>query len=138
MDRLARSPRLLASLFHVAYAYAHRIMGVDDLLIEVNPRHVRYYQSMLGFKVAGPQRHNLRVGAPAVLLALELGFARRQIEKFGGRPELAGTERSAYPFFFSRVDEVGVIGRLKQAGVDLAHVVEPPREDGTASKGRTH
>ena len=50
MDSAVRSKRVLASLFHVAYIYAHRMMGFDDLLIEVNPRHVRYYDQMLGFK----------------------------------------------------------------------------------------
>jgi hypothetical protein len=140
MDRLARSPRLLASLFHVAYVYAHRMMGIDDLLIEVNPRHVRYYESMLGFRVAGAQRHNVRVGAPAVLLALELSFARQQIEDFGGKPELAATERSAYPYFFSRSDEEGIVRRLAQAGEVLAHVVDPAsaRGRGAPSQGRTH
>jgi len=49
MDRRACSPRLLASLFHVAYIYAHRIKKFSHLLIEVNPRHVSYYESMLGF-----------------------------------------------------------------------------------------
>jgi len=66
VDRVVRSRRVLASLFHVAYIYAHRIRKFDQLLIEVNPRHVRYYEHVLGFTVSGPQRMNLRVKAPAV------------------------------------------------------------------------
>lgn len=56
MDRRARSLRLLASLFHVAYIYPHRIKCLHNLLIEVNPRHLRYYEVMLGFKMIGAER----------------------------------------------------------------------------------
>lgn len=138
MDRRARSPRLLAALFHVAYIYAHRINSLHNLLIEVNPRHVRYYETMLGFKVVGPERHNPRVNAPAVLLSLDLCHAQRQIGIFGGRPELAVSERSAYPHFFSAHDEIGIAGRLHCADEDIAHVFEHgaratnPAQTGTA------
>ena len=124
MDRSARSPRLLASLFHVAYIYAHRLNGLTHLLIEVNPRHVRYYEIMLGFDVISSARHNHRVNAPAVLLSLDLCHAARQIGVFGGRPEMAITERSAYPHFFSLKDELGIVGRLHRSDVDIAHVLE--------------
>ncbi len=126
MDRRARSPRLLASMFHVAYIYAHRINQLTHLLIEVNPRHVRYYEAMLGFKVVAGARHNPRVNAPAVLLSLDLFYAREQIRKFGGQPELSAIERSAYPHFFSAKDETGIIGRLCRSGddMDIAHVYE--------------
>lgn len=124
MDRRARSPRLLASLFHIAYIYAHRIKALHNLLIEVNPRHVRYYEIMLGFKVVGAKRHNFRVNAPAVLLSLDLCHAQEQIRRFGGKPEMSATERSAYPYFFSAHDEMGIIGRLHQTDDDIAHVFE--------------
>lgn len=124
MDRRARSPRLLAALFHVAHIYAHQLKGLHNLLIEVNPRHVRYYQTMLNFKVIGSLRHNPRVNAPAVLLSLDLHHAQEQIRVFGGKPELAATERSAYPYFFSIKDEVGILGRLHKADEDIAHVLE--------------
>lgn len=124
MERGARSPRLLAALFHVAYIYAHRIEDLHNLLIEVNPRHVRYYETMLGFKVIGAARHNARVNAPAVLLSLDLCYAEEQIKVFGGRPEMSATERSAYPYFFSAKDEEGIVGRLHEADKDIAHVFE--------------
>lgn len=122
MDSVVRSRRVLASLFHVAYIYAHRVMGFDSLLIEVNPRHVSYYQRMLGFEVIGPQRFNQRVKAPAVLLCLDLAHAREQISRFGGKPECARTERSLYPDFFSTAEETGIVGRLKPVDPDAARV----------------
>lgn len=124
MDRRARSPRLLASMFHVAYIYAHRVKELTHLLIEVNPRHVRYYETMLGFEVIAAARHNPRVNAPAVLLSLDLCHAEKQIGLFGGRPEMCAVERSAYPHFFSAKDEAGIAGRLRRSDEDIAHVFE--------------
>jgi hypothetical protein len=112
MDSVVRSKRVLASLFHVAYIYAHRVKRYQDLLIEVNPRHVRFYERMLGFVVKGPERLNRRVNAPAVLLALDFAHAHEQIAKFGGRPHLGDVERSLYPYFFSVAEEAGIVGRL--------------------------
>lgn len=107
-----RSKRVLASLFHVAYIFAYLLKGCNLVLIEVNPRHVRYYQRMLGFKVIGPERLNLRVNAPAVLLCLDFRHAQEQIEKFAGKADTAEGERSLYPYFFSIAEEAGIIGRL--------------------------
>jgi hypothetical protein len=113
MDSLVRSKRVLASLFHVAYIYAHRLKGFDCLLIEVNPRHVRYYEKMLGFKAMAPERMNSRVNAPAVLMCLDFSHAHDQISRFGGNPSVADTERSLYPYFFSIREEAGIVGRLR-------------------------
>jgi hypothetical protein len=124
MGREGRSPRLLAALFHVAYIYAHRVNNLHNLLIEVNPRHVAYYRTMLGFEVISAARHNIRVDAPAVLLSLDLSHAEEQIRLFGGKPELSATERSAYPHFFSAKDEAGIVGRLRRGGEDVAELVE--------------
>lgn len=112
VDGAIRSKRVLASLFHVAFIYAREIHACDRILIEVNPRHVRYYERMLGFEVRGPERLNSRVNAPAVLLSLELDHARDQINRFGGRADLVGVERSLYPYFFSPAEEAGIIHRL--------------------------
>lgn len=120
MDSVVRSKRVLASLFHVAYIYGHRLMGLDDLLIEVNPRHVRYYERMLGFRVRSQQRLNLRVHAPAVLMCLDFSHAHQQIERFGGKPEYSLIERSLYPYFFSVAEEAGIVGRLQRNRIEDA------------------
>ncbi|HJV62208.1 MAG TPA: long-chain N-acyl amino acid synthase [Albitalea sp.] len=114
MDSVVKSKRVLASLFHVAYIYAHRIQGFQNLLIEVNPRHVRYYERMLGFEVKSGERLNRRVNAPAVLLSLDFAHAHAQIAHFGGKPHLSATERSLYPYFFSVAEEAGIVGRLRR------------------------
>jgi hypothetical protein len=114
MDGVVKSKRVLASLFHVAYISAHRLKGVQNLLIEVNPRHVRYYERMLGFEVKSAERMNPRVNAPAVLLSLDFAHARAQIARFGGRPQLAAAERSLYPYFFSVSEEAAIAARLRK------------------------
>lgn len=112
MDSVVRSKQVLASLFHVAYIHAHRSMNFDDLLIEVNPRHVRYYQQMLGFAVVGEPQMNTRVGAMSVLMRLEFAHVHQKLKDFGGKPEMAGTERSLYPLSFTPADEDSILDRL--------------------------
>ena len=113
VDPLVGTKRVLASLFHVAYIVAHRIRGHDMLLIEVNPRHVRYYERMLGFSVLSEERMNRSVNAPAVLLSAEFSYIMAQIGKFGGQPELAASERSLYPFVFSLKEECSILTRMQ-------------------------
>ena len=106
------SKRVFASMIHVSYLYAHVLNGFSDYIIEVNPRHVAFYQRMLGFERVGPVRPCSRVGAPAVLLRLPLRHMREQIALCGGRRELQTDERSFYPFFFSPAEEAAIAARL--------------------------
>ena len=108
------SKRVFAALIHISYIYAHNIHGYTDYVIEVNPRHVMFYKRMLGFSDFGGERNCTRVGAPAVLLRLELDYMRKQILQFGGLMEQHGAERSFYPYFFPTWDEPGITDRLKQ------------------------
>jgi len=112
------SRELLAMLFHVAYMYAHRLRDCTDLLIEVNPRHERFYRRMLGFRRAGPARACPRVGgAPAVLLSLPLAHAQNQIALHGGEARRGDAPlRTLYANFFSPHEENGIVGRLRAIG----------------------
>ena len=113
VDPTVGTKRVLASLFHVAYIVSHRIRGYDVLLIEVNPRHVRYYERMLGFKALSEVRMNASVAAPAVLLGVDFSYVMTQIGEFGGQPERMATERSLYPASFSLTEEAGILSRMK-------------------------
>lgn len=106
------SRRVFAGLIHISYIYADAIHGFTDYVIEVNPRHVMFYRRMLGFTACGTQRNCSRVGAPAVLLRLDLDHMGRQIRRFGGLMEQHGAERSFYPYFFPPGDEPGIAARL--------------------------
>jgi hypothetical protein len=113
VDRTEHSRELLAMMFHVAYMYARRLHQSTDLLIEVNPRHVRFYMRMLGFRRLGPERLCPRVNAPAVLMWLPLGYAEEQIALLGGQGDAAEGVRSLYPLFFSPHEEEGITARLQ-------------------------
>jgi hypothetical protein len=87
IDPITGTKRVLAALFHVAYILAHRIRAYDTLVMEVNPRHVRYYERMLGARVLAEQRLNRTVNAPSVLLSIDFEYIHDQIGEFAGQPE---------------------------------------------------
>ena len=113
VDDSALSKTVLASLFHTAYLYAHRLCGVDAAVIEVNPRHVPFYIRALQFDRIGPERHNRRVDAPAVLLYVPFRRIAEGVARYAGKPELASTTRTLYPYGFSPLEEQGILNRLR-------------------------
>lgn len=115
-DPAVQSKAMMASLFHMAVCFAHHLHRCSDLFIEVNPRHRRFYQHMLGFRQLGEPKNNPRVNAPAHLLWVGFGYVTEQIQAFGGKGEAAAGERSFYPLFFSPREEAGIIHRLR--GID--------------------
>ena len=112
VDQSISSRTVLASLFHIAYIHAQHLNGCTDILIEVNPRHVPFYQRMLGFRQVGNERQCPRVKAPAVLLRLETAYVEIQLRKFGGLMDNAENETSLYPYSFNQADEAGILQRL--------------------------
>jgi hypothetical protein len=113
VDNMVRSKAVLAAIFHIAYIHARQLRQATDLLIEVNPRHVKFYYSLLGFEVLGNERIDPRVSAPAVLLRLDLSYAESEIAHWGGHRELASETRLLYPLFFSPGEANGIEGRLR-------------------------
>ena len=102
-------PRL-AALFNIIFIYGSMHYDCTDLFIEVNPRHRRFYEIMLGFTSVGPPKTNSSVNAPAQLMWLNVGAIRRHIDKYAGDDREAG--RSLYAHFFSAKEEEGIYGRL--------------------------
>jgi hypothetical protein len=116
VDNNVHSKPLLAALFHIAFIYARNIHRCTDLLIEVNPRHQGFYRRMLGFETVGTMRGDPRVGAPAVLLRLDLDYAQAEITRLGGNPNVDTVTRSLYPFAFAAHEEVLIERRLRALG----------------------
>ena len=74
---------LLAQLFQATYIFAFQIKNVTQLVIEVNPRHVGFYQKLLGFSIIGSEKSCERVNnAPALLLHLDLNFIYENLQNF--------------------------------------------------------
>ena len=111
-DWSGSSHRHLAALFHLVFIYGSRQFDCTDLFIEVNPRHRRYYESMLGFARVGEVRTNASVGAPSQLMWLNVGAIRRMIDQHTAAG--AATQRSLYHHFFSPDEEDGLYGRLTE------------------------
>lgn len=109
---LPARPRL-AALFHIIFIYGSLHFDCTDLFIEVNPRHRRFYEVMLGFTPVGSPRLNTSVSAPSQLMWLNVGNIREQIDKFAGDPRYAS--RSLYAHFFSAKEELGIYNRLEEA-----------------------
>lgn len=68
----------LDALVQSAYVVTRFMHALTDVVIEVNPRHARFYQRVFGFVTAAAERFCSRVGAPSVLMLLDL-------EQFGRR-----------------------------------------------------
>ena len=102
-------PRL-AALFHMIFIYGSAHYNCTDLFIEVNPRHRRFYEVMLGFRRVGAVKTNAAVDAPAQLMWLNVAEIRRQIDLHANDDLDAG--RSLYPYFFSLKEEEGIYRRL--------------------------
>lgn len=109
-DSEIQSPAILAALFHVILLYGQLKFSCTDLFIEVNPRHRRFYEAMLGFERVGNLRNNESVAAPSQLMHLPVGRIRPMIEAHRGA-DLARS-RSLYPYFLSKRDEEMVLMRL--------------------------
>jgi len=75
LDPEFRSPKLLDSFFRTAFYFARSHFGATDAVVEVNPRHSRFYERELGFIPIGPRRVCPRVDAPALLLHRNLRYA---------------------------------------------------------------
>lgn len=107
--------KLLLHLFNYSYIFSRIVRGNSDLIVEVNPRHVSYYQRILRFQQAGPQRPCSRVqGAPAVLLRLSFPEIEATVKGKGctGGRDLNGRRLHRYPY--SNTEEEEVAGFLAQ------------------------
>jgi len=144
VDASRVSRPVLAGLFHTVYLFAREVRGFDFVVIEVNPRHVGYYRRSLGFDVLGPERHNPRVNAPAVLMGISFRKIADNMHRYAGkgtrsstsragmtrtgvaRTEMAretmtrtgmtrtGVTRSFYVYGFSPAEEAGILARLRR------------------------
>jgi hypothetical protein len=103
-DPSVRSKEVLARLFHIVFIYGTSTSECTHLFIEVNPRHVAFYETMLGFERVGSMKVNASVGAPSQLMMLKVDAICRSIRELAGSTETA-SGHSLYPFFFPTWEE---------------------------------
>ena len=90
-----------------------RGLFVDEF--EVNPRHVRFYQRMLGFELVALSRLKQQVNAPAVLLGHDLDDAHSRITQAGQQDIESILGRSLHAYSFSPDEEAGISAPMRSA-----------------------
>jgi hypothetical protein len=133
-DTSKPSLHLLASLFHIIFIYGTHHYDCTDLFIEVNPRHRRFYQAMLGFRAVGAPKINEAVGAPSYLMALKVSEIRRLIDVH--TRDRSSATHSLYAFFFSRKEELGIYNRLANPHAEPLPLAPVTRVAASAGKVR--
>lgn len=108
VDCVDPSKPVLASLFHFVFIYGTTNFLGTDLLIEVNPRHVFFYERMLGFERVGGLKVNPQVNAPSQLMWLSVA----KIADCIANGEADAQRRSLYAYFFSRELEQSIANEL--------------------------
>ncbi len=101
---------VIASLFHTIFIFGTQKFSCTDLFIEVNPRHIRFYEVLLGFSLAGKLRPNASVGAPSQLMGLKVSDIGQYISAHAGGTEK--TARSLYPYFLTAAQELIICERM--------------------------
>lgn len=101
---------VLASLFHTIFIFGTTRHVCTDLLIEVNPRHIRFYEIMLGFSRVGELQTNDSVDAPSQLMRLKVADIGRYIKQSAGLE--TRSSRSLYPYFLTAAQECIIQERM--------------------------
>lgn len=118
VDRSGGSKRLFAGMAHIFLIYATVIHRYTDWIIEANPRHVGFYENLIGMEIMSDVRTGPQGQAPAVLLRIKLSDMLARAEALGGRGRDACNDdhgfptQGLYPFFLSKDDARGIARRL--------------------------
>ena len=109
-----KNRRIIASIFHIALLYTRHFFGVTDCISEVTPAHSKFYVRFLEAEVIGAEKLCPRVNTTGVLMHLDMRHAEARALEVGGQMSTAVNDRTLYPFFFSKKDAEGILGRLKK------------------------
>jgi hypothetical protein len=85
VDPGAASRLVAEALIRSAYLISHKAHERSHVVIEVNPRHVRFYAKVLGCVIVAAERLCARVGAPSVLMELDLQQFERRLHATSGK-----------------------------------------------------
>ena len=108
------STTALARLFHAALLAGGPLFGHTDAVVEVNPTHVKFYERMLGFMRVGMAKSCPRVGAPSLLLNVDLVKGLERAREKGGHPEHRASDRSLFPLFLNPLEGKLLAERLAE------------------------
>jgi hypothetical protein len=107
------SKAVLASLFHFVFIFGTTNFLGTDLFIEVNPRHIAFYDRMLGFERVGGLKTNEDVNAPSQLMWLSVAKIGAYIESgLGDRGR-----NSLYNYFYAPQRQQEIARELQRRGL---------------------
>ncbi|MFV0422342.1 ThiF family adenylyltransferase [Oleidesulfovibrio sp.] len=84
-QRRRRWSNMMVFLAKAIMRYAE-LSGADDLVVMVNPKHVRFYTNLMLFKPYGEERFYEKVGAPAVALRIDVRAIKDSLKEEYGVP----------------------------------------------------
>lgn len=95
-------------MFHFLYILAYHLQQRSHVIIEVNPRHRHFYETVFGFECSTEIRTNPRVNAPAYLLQVNTDYLATQI--------YYPSEKLVFPRFYSASEEQTIRANFARAG----------------------
>jgi hypothetical protein len=140
VDAQHGSKHVLGALFHLTYVHGALLERATDVFIEVNPRHVSFYEHMLHFHQVGEYKRCGRVNAMAALLHLEVAHVREQISARGTDRQ---SHKSLYPYFLCAEQEMALAQHMisvryqdivRRARTDTQRASAAAWREGAASK----
>ncbi len=110
-QRLRRWSNVMVFLSRAVFHYA-KSSGVNDLVVMVNPKHVKFYTQIFLFKPFGEERPYDTVGAPAVALRVNLDNFEEQLSNAYSENDFE-TDMHA---FFTQFKEPSLVGDANARG----------------------
>ena len=111
------SKEVVQVMFNYLAVYIYHVRKVTSLIIEVNPRHQKFYETILSFTPLGAEKScPLVQNAPAVLMHLEMSTYRQQLEHYMDlrASHIPYKSRSLYSVFMDTADELILAEKLKE------------------------
>jgi hypothetical protein len=100
------SKEILVLLFNYLYIYSYHVKNYTCLAIEVNPRHTKYYETLLHFTAIGTEKPCPSVqSAPAILLKLSLKNSQNELIRIQNSITKEENDRSLYQYFVNTKQE---------------------------------
>lgn len=117
-EEYRNNKEILLGMFNLVFAYSSFVKNCTHLVIEVNPRHVKFYERILGFTAVAENASCPRVrGAPAVLLMGDLKLPMIYPENY--KFLVTGEEREALINELSNINplmnrEIEILARMNK------------------------
>lgn len=109
------SKEILVLLFNYLYIYSYMVKKYTCLAIEVNPRHIAYYQTLLDFTPIGKEKACPIVqNAPAILMYVPLKHGQEKVLAISSGKVAEKNYRSLYNYFLKPEQQALVANYLEK------------------------